>query len=101
MSLEETVKKMPHKRLMEDAHPAVLSGTKPGTRPEGVGTEPVERHVERQMGVFRQPLGVPLTSHSFHRGHAQQLVAVDRVDDHFFDFSTTKYPQIYIDPCPA
>ena len=35
-----TVEKPSPKRLMENVHPDVLSGTKPRTRPEGVGTEP-------------------------------------------------------------
>jgi hypothetical protein len=46
---------------MENVHPVVFNGTKPGTRPEGMRvTQPFEfaqgrEPVERQMGVLRQP----------------------------------------------
>jgi len=32
---------------MENVHPVVFNGTKPGTRPEGVGTEPSEAKVKK------------------------------------------------------
>ena len=40
-------------RLMENAHPVVFNGTKPGTRPEGVGTELSEAKVKKSSGVRR------------------------------------------------
>jgi hypothetical protein len=40
---------------MENVHPAVLNGTKPGPRPEGVGTEP-ERCAGKEITDFKAEL---------------------------------------------
>ena len=44
---KEAVEELNLLRLMENVHPVVFNGTKPGTRPEGVGTEPSEAKVKK------------------------------------------------------
>jgi len=48
VSANETVEKPVSETLMENVPPAVLSGTRPGTRPGGVGTEP-ERSAGKEI----------------------------------------------------
>jgi len=43
---------------MENGRPVVFNGTKPGTRPEGVGTEPSEAKVKKSRGMrVTEPFG--------------------------------------------